>query len=273
MIERLNTIIMLPFFSSKGDASTKVSSKQQQKKQINIRWNSGIFFQVGLLVSLITMLVIVETEWELSTEMAYKAPKELDFTEFVLENYVLEQPVVEVVEPVAPPERKTIVPVIPETFTPVDNSSVLKETKVESSETPVVEVPKVDKPKKELPVLPTSLERVEWVPTFPGCEHLDSNEARKKCLSKKINKFIVRKFDVDRFADHYDSGKPYKIYAQFTIDADGRVVDIYTRGPGPDLEEEAREVLSKLPTMDPGRMQNRTVPVIFQVPIVLSFSN
>ena len=264
---------MLPFFSSKGDATTKVSSKRQQKKQINIHWNSGIFFQVGLLVSLITMLVIVETEWELSSDIAYKAPKEIDLSEFVLENYVLEQPVVEVIEPVEPPKRERVVPVIPETFTPIDNNSKLDESKVESSETPVVEVPKVDKPKKEKPVIPALLDHVERVPTFPGCEHLEANEARKKCLSTKIHAFIVRKFDVDRFADLYESGKPYKVYAQFTIDADGRVANIKTRGPGPDLEDEAREVLEKLPDMDPGRMQNRTVPVMFQVPIVLSFSN
>lgn len=265
---------MLPFSTSRGEPSTKVSSKRQEKKQINIRSHSGLYFQVGLVLSMLCMLVILETDWKLDGSTAYTPPREISLTEFDMKNYVVEQPVVHVVEPEPEPvKREPVKTVNPTSFTPVKNNLNVKETPVKANDT------KFEKPSvgvlttKEEPTGPTSMELVEWVPTYPGCEALTSNEARKECLSKKIRKHIMRKFDVDRFADAYDAGTPYRIYAQFTIGADGSIRDIKTRAPGDDLAAEAESVLSQLPVMDPGRMQDKQVAVMYRIPIVLQFND
>ena len=265
---------MLPLFKSRGEPSTKVSSKRQEKKHINIRSHSGLYFQVGLVVSMLVMLLILETDWKLDGSMAYTPPRELSLTEFDMKNYVVEKPVVHVAEPEPEPvKRNPVKAVNPTAFTPVKNNTDYIETRVKANDGPVENPPVGTLTKKDEPTVPTSMELVEWVPTYPGCEDLTTNDARMKCLSDKIRKHIMRKFDVDRFADLYDAGTPYRIYAQFTIGADGAITDIKTRAPGDDLAKEAESVISKLPIMDPGRMQDKQVAVMYRIPIILQFSD
>lgn len=58
---------MLPSVKNASRAKTKVLSKREEKKRINIRWNSGIFFQVGLIACLLLFLAIIESDWKLSS--------------------------------------------------------------------------------------------------------------------------------------------------------------------------------------------------------------
>jgi len=263
---------MLSFFKTKVEPSTKVSSKRQEKKQINIRSHSGLYFQIGLVLSMLVMLLILEADWQLDGKMSYKPAKELDLVEFSLKNYVIEQPVIEPEAPVKePPKREPQKKVIPVSFTPVKNTANVKETPVKTNDGPVISTGTKTPPKDPTPSGPTTMELVEVVPTFPGCEGLTSNDARIECLSNKIRRHIMRRFDVDQFADRYDAGTPYRIYAQFTIGADGAVTDIKTRAPGDDLAEEAEKVLAGLPEMDPGRMKDKQVAVMYRIPIVLQF--
>ncbi len=107
---------------------------------------------------------------------------------------------------------------------------------------------------------------VEQVPAFPGCK--GNNEQLKKCLNEKIRQFINRKFNTEIAQEMGLSGERVKILTQFTIDKDGRIIQIKTRSKYKDLEEEARRVIQKLPRMQPGKQRGIPVKVTYTLPII-----
>jgi protein TonB len=53
----------------------------------------------------------------------------------------------------------------------------------------------------------------------------------------------------------------------FTIDRDGNVANIKSRGPDKMLEKEAERIIGLLPQMKPGYQRGRPVSVPYSVPI------
>ncbi|GAB5401720.1 MAG: hypothetical protein Aureis2KO_33050 [Aureisphaera sp.] len=260
---------MLPSIKNSDGTETKVLSKREEKKRINIRWNSGLFFQIGLIVSLLLSIAAMEMTWDIEPREFGYAKDDFKFEEVVLGDIIVEP--VKVLEKAAPVVEKR--PVIQKvslasTFTPVTNKTVVVETKTGSSElTNAPVAPKVAVVKKTTPVVTRNVNQVDMVPTFPGCEGLQDNQSKLDCLSSKISAFVGRKFDTEKYSEKY-AGQVLRINVQFTIDASGNVVDIMARSTGKDLEGEAAKVMSKLPQMKPAKDLNENVPVIYRMPIL-----
>lgn len=109
---------------------------------------------------------------------------------------------------------------------------------------------------------------VEEAPIFPGCEAAKDNEARRQCMSEKVNKIVGRTFDSSLGEELGLSGL-FRIYVSFKIQPDGSIAIIGARGPHPKLEEEAIRVVKSFPDMIPGRQGGRAVGVIYSLPITL----
>ena len=90
---------MLPSVKNVSGTKTKVLSKREEKKRINIRWNSGIFFQVGLIACLLLFLAIIESDWKLSSGEIFVPSTNLNLDETYFLAYRLAEPEVETVEP------------------------------------------------------------------------------------------------------------------------------------------------------------------------------
>ncbi len=260
---------MLPSIQNEGSTPSKVLSKREEKKRINVRWNSGLAFQLGLVISMFLVFLVLESTWGLQASAMYEPPKEVDLTEISLDRYVLETPQLEIKPETVVIKKRTVKPAVASNkFKTVTNTSPVNETPVAPTEiTPVMPETGIEKRPKPKKNLVANINSVEIVPVFPGCESLSTNLERKNCMSDKIRAFIGRKFDVDKFTDKY-SGERQVINVQFTIDHKGSVVDILARAPGDDLENEAKRVISKLPKMQPGRQFNQAVDVIYRIPIV-----
>ncbi|WP_052826061.1 M56 family metallopeptidase [Neotamlana nanhaiensis] len=110
---------------------------------------------------------------------------------------------------------------------------------------------------------------VENAPVFPGCENLQTNEERKKCMSEKISEFVAQKFNTDLGNELGLTGRQ-RISVIFKIDEFGSVTtdDIKARAPHKVLEEEAIRVISELPKMTPGTQKGKTVKVPYSLPII-----
>ena len=104
---------------------------------------------------------------------------------------------------------------------------------------------------------------IENAPIYPGCEGQD-NDARKKCMSDKIKKFISENFDTDLASDLTGT---QKINISFKINTSGNVVSINAKASNPKLEAEAKRVTSLLPKMKPGMQQGTPVVVSYGLPI------
>jgi protein TonB len=246
----------------------KELSKREDKRRVNHKWNSRLFFQIGLVVSLIITILVVESTIGLT------------FTKAVAENsdpmmdppaitYVVEKPetVTAIEQKIV--EQKPVIknPVITDVITVLPNTApITMETPVAAIDNPpVVYTPALpDKPVVNSG--PKDINTVEFVPVFPGCESLTSNEERKQCLSDKIRAFIGRKFNSDEFS-YLDSGKTFRIDVQFKIDTKGNITEVRSRAPERSLEQEALRVINLLPPIKPGMQGNMPVEVYYRVPI------
>ena len=111
---------------------------------------------------------------------------------------------------------------------------------------------------------------IEKVPTFPGCEGM-SNEEAKKCMSQKITQLVMENFNT-KVADKDGLTGKQKIYVQFKIDKQGNVANAEARAKSPDLEAEAIRVINKIPQMQPGEHKGQKVGVIYSLPIIFEIN-
>jgi len=108
--------------------------------------------------------------------------------------------------------------------------------------------------------------RIDKIPTFPGCEGMKDEDA-KKCFVQKVSAHVSSQFNTEIAKDLDFFGKQY-IKVQFKIDYTGSIVDIKAKAPHPDLEKEAIRVVSTLPKMTPGEHKGKKVAVKYSLPIL-----
>lgn len=107
---------------------------------------------------------------------------------------------------------------------------------------------------------------VDKIPVFPGCENLSKEEA-KSCVSTKVRDFVANNFNTKLGKQLGLSGEQ-RIQVMFKIDETGNVVDVKARAPHLELQQEAIRVISMLPNMVPGKQDDRSVSVLYSLPII-----
>ena len=112
---------------------------------------------------------------------------------------------------------------------------------------------------------------VQNVPIFPGCDK-GNNEARRKCMSQKITKFIKKEFNTKLAGNLGLSGRQ-RISVIFKIDKNGDVVGVRARAPHPRLVKEATRIVNLLPKMKPGMQLGKAVVVPYSLPIIFQVRN
>lgn len=251
--------------------TTKVPSKRAIKKQINISWNSKIFFQVGLIVSMLAVFFVMELEISKTPIVAatpndtmWEPIRNIDYT--VIKD-VVKAPKVQPKKQVPREVAKAVTPIITQTFEPIANDSNIDEGKIANTDAPVLG----EGGEKVIPTT-TTIVGVEHVPVFPGCESAGDNNAKVACMSSKIRAFIAKRFNTGQF-DYFEPGSMQTIRTFFTIDSNGNIVEIKARAKDKNLEDEARRVISILPVMEPGRQGDTAVNVTYAVPIHFKVNN
>ncbi|GAA4971757.1 energy transducer TonB [Algibacter aquimarinus] len=239
--------------------------KKSQKHDANLRKNSTLYFQVGLIICLLFTYGLFEMTFETDIPEISKRIE-------IVEPFSIEIPIIKPVEPTfdEPIEKKRVKD--PSDYIEVPNETPDEIFKKDPTETVPSEpdfdpnsIPPLEKkPEDDVDIPFTSIEQV---PVYPGCENKKTNDAKRKCMSDKITKLVQRKFDTELANELGLSGKQV-IRTQFKIDNTGKVVDIKTRGTHPDLEKEAERVINIIPEMTPGKQRDINVGVIYSLPIV-----
>ena len=238
------------------------------KHDANLRKNSILHFQIGLLIGLVVTFCVFQIA--LKPLPALKP----DVAEIILDDeiYVL-TPIVQREEPKQEETKKKVNPItLIDVYKKIDDNTEIKSTAEiltpdQSTGDPNLDPGKIDYKEIEVPVGPIDFKKVEMVPIFPGCEGLSTNEERKDCMSEEIDKLVRKNFNANK-ATGYGITGIQKIYVQFKINKEGLVSDVQVRAPHKVLEEEARRVTGLIPQMKPGRQKNKDVEVVFLKPIV-----
>jgi len=177
---------------------------------------------------------------------------------------------------ITPPPPPPPPPPAPEVIEVIEDEEEIEETIIESTETnqeeEIVEIEEiVEAVEEEIADVPFSV--IENVPIYPGCENAGNNAAKKACMSEKVQKFVQKKFDTELANDLGLEAGRQRISVQFKIDRNGNVVNVRARAPHPRLEQEAVDVVSKLPKMVPGKQRGKSVGVLYSLPILFQVEN
>ena len=235
--------------------------------------SSVIFMQLGLILALLAVYFTLEHK-SMVKYAVFETPdssyidKERSIDEIEIERPIIKPPKVDLPKVATP---KIIIPKVIDKIKIIDNSVKEPETKVNSTEIEPNDVVKLTQPvvpvviKKDEPIKTTSMKFVEIVPTFPGCT--GTNEEKRICFNKKINKHVQKYFDIDLAQDLGLNEGKQRISIQFIIDQNGNVVEIKSRAPHKKLAKEAQRIMKKLPKMIPGQQNKKQVRVKFNLPI------
>jgi protein TonB len=231
----------------------------KKNPKANVGRNSSLFFAIGLA------LMLFLTNYAINYKTYDK--EAIDIGQLNLDEELEEEiPITEQIQTPPPPPPP---PAAPEQIEIVEDEVEVEETVIESTEadqeTEIVEVEEVEVEEVEEDIeVPFAV--IENVPVFPGCEK-GNNDAKKKCMSEQIAKFVNKKFNTDLASDLGLSGRQ-RINVIFKIDKTGNIVGIRARAPHPGLEREATRVIGLLPKMKPGKQRGKAVTVPYSLPIV-----
>ncbi|APY08725.1 hypothetical protein BWZ20_10600 [Winogradskyella sp. J14-2] len=246
-----------------GQSSAEV--KKSQKHDANLQKNSTLYFQIGLILCLLTTYGLFEMQFQdKKLEVVFNEPQEIVTIDIVPDFRV--EPVKKKPEPKIKPSKTLAYEI-----TPIKDDKPVIETKVLDFEDPIpisdpIDPNAIKTIEKPVDLEPIDFIAVEEVPVYPGCEKKKTNEDKRKCMSDKISKLVSKKFNTNIAGDHGISGLQ-RIDTQFTVDKNGNVTNIKIRSPHPALEKEAKRVIDKIPSMKPGYQQDKPVGVIYNLPI------
>lgn len=260
-----------------NDKKSKTVSKgsfklsKPQKHDVNLRKNSTMYFQIGLILSLLGTYFFMDMQF-LSHDLNVQNPnQDADMAEtFTLDEYqIYKAPVKkEKTEPQVLQKKKVL---ITKVVKPIDNNYQMQEPTellTELQTTISKPVSKIQPSGKR----EVAVDFVDQVPVFPGCEGLSTNAERKQCLNDKIARLVKRRFDTSIGYDLGLAGQQ-RFFVQFKIDENGNVAGVKTSAQYNELDREAKRVIAKIPKMQPGKQQNKRVAVIYNLPINFQMVN
>ena len=228
-----------------------MTSKKNPQADLNNK--SSFYFAIGLfLVLFISWRAIEYKNWDDDGYGYIALDVDADDDE--------EIPITEQIKTPPPPPP----PPAPEIIEVVEDEEEIEETIIESTETDQEEIVEEVEVVEEDLDLDVPFAIIEDVPLYPGCEKVPKSE-RRNCFQKEIQKHINKNFRYPEIAQ--EMGIQGRVFVQFTIQKDGSISGIRTRGPDKNLEKEANRIISKLPRMTPGKQRGRPVRVPFSIPI------
>ncbi len=233
----------------------------KKNPQADLNRNSRLYFLIGLTL-------VLFTTWRLLEHKTYDTVKTYD-TSFNMEEVLLEEvPQTQTVNTPPPPAP----PTAPAVIEIVDNLEEVEESIIESTESSqemaveefVYRPDDIDVEEVEEDItVPFAV--IEHVPVFPGCEGLSSEAERKACFNQKMQEHVQKQFKYPATA--LELGISGKVFVLFSINSDGYVTNIKTRGPDKLLEEESVRIITALPKMKPGIQRGIPVKVGYSIPI------
>lgn len=237
-----------------------MKAKKNSSKDLN-NYRS-LFLQVGLIL----VLTVTWFSFEWTLPIADQSPNISLNTE---DEFIPEIPEIKPEEPEIPKEK----PKIPEELALVPDDTKAEEPDFLSTEdnqnTAIINYSDIPVAKTD-EVVEVDYINVEQIPLFPACVKLDKKEQRT-CFQSEMTKHVRKNFSYP--PDAIDLQIQGRVYVMFTIDENGRVIDLKLRGPDHRLEAEAQRIIEKLPQFIPGKMGQKNVRVPYSLPINFVLQN
>ena len=204
--------------------------------KISLENKKGMFFQIGLAVTLIA--VLISFEWKSYDKSNYNLG---DLNLDDMEEEIIPITRQEVKPPPPPPPPPEIIEIVE------DEVEIENEVEIEETDTDEDEIVEIEEDDEEFFMV------VENMPEFPGGD-------------LGLMKFIQKNVRYPAIAKEYNiTGK---VYVSFIVNKQGSVTNVkIVRGVDKNLDAEALRVVSLLPKYKPGKQRGKAVRVMFTIPI------
>ena len=209
----------------------------KKNPEISLENKKGLFFQIGLIVTL--LIVLFAFEWKSYEKVDYNLGQ-LNLDD--LEEEIIPITKQEVKPPPPPPPPPEVIEIV-EDDVEIEDEIEIEDT--ESDEDVEIEIEEEDD--EEFFMV------VENMPEFPGGD-------------LGLMKYIQRNVKYPPIAKEYNiTGK---VYVSFIVDKSGAVTNVkIVRGVDKNLDAEALRVVKSLPKYKPGKQRGQPVRVMFTIPI------
>ena len=232
--------------------------------------NSFIFFQIGLIATMLVVLFVLEFNFELKSKKDVVPETIITIDISVPTNFKIIPKMNPIAEnkPNAQPKftnqfKETTKEVPKDKVKPVDNTPKDLDTnapKEPVSENPIKEVPSTK------PETPTVL-NVEELPMFPACRGLSRNE-QLKCFEEQMSKAVAKNAEypeIDR-----ENGKQGRALISFIIDENGKIIDVKAldnKNATPEMKIAAEKAVRKVSKLTPAKQGGKPVRIKYVIPV------
>ena len=232
--------------------------------------NSFIFFQLGLIATMLAVLFVLEFNFELKSKKAVVPETITTIDISVPTNFKIIPKMNPIAEnkPNAQPKftnqfKETTKEVPKDKVKPVDNTPKDLDTnapKEPVSENPIKEVPSTK------PETPTVL-NVEELPMFPACRGLSRSE-QLKCFEEQMSKAVAKNAEypeIDR-----ENGKQGRALISFIIDENGKIIDVKAldnKNATPEMKIAAEKAVRKVSKLTPAKQGGKPVRIKYVIPV------
>ncbi len=239
-----------------------------------VNHNSKLYFQLGLIASLIAVYFVIELKSPISEFVVESKKEVVDISEKPFqETFQVEKEIKEVFEK-AKIEKVPSKPIL-NVFKEIPN------TTIEPIQTDVTSPDDTEDNKLLLKPIETTaavliptenkiIDRwaLEEVPAFKACAKL-KGPARETCFNEQMANFLISNLEYPEKAK--EKGAQESILVEFIINMDGSVSNVKPvfeeKVMNKELEKEALRVIKKLPKFEPGKQAGQPVRVRYTIPI------
>jgi len=209
----------------------------KKNPEISLEKRKGMFFQIGLVATLV--IVLVAFEWKSYEKVEYNLGQ-LNLDD--MEEEIIPITKQEEKPPPPPPPPPEVIEIIE------DDEEIENEVEVEDTESDEDEEIEIEEEDDE-----EFFMVVENMPEFPGGD-------------LGLMKYIQKNVKYPAIAKEYNiTGK---VYVSFIVDKSGKVTNVkVVRGVDKNLDAEAVRVVKSLPKYKPGKQRGKSVRVMFTIPI------
>lgn len=232
--------------------------------------NSFIFFQIGLIATMLVVLFVLEFNFELKSKKAVVPETITTIDISVPTNFKIIPKMNPIAEnkPNAQPKftnqfKETTKEVPKDKVKPVDNTP--KDLDTNTPKEPVSENPIKEFPSTK-PETPTVL-NVEELPMFPACRGLSRNE-QLKCFEEQMSKAVAKNAEypeIDR-----ENGKQGRALISFIIDENGKIIDVKAldnKNATPEMKIAAEKAVRKVSKLTPAKQGGKPVRIKYVIPV------
>lgn len=239
--------------------------------------NSFIYFQLGLIAVMITVLFALEFNFKEENKI-YSASSKISLPDDIIFTYnpkiesKIETKKVVVSKPVAKVNVPKIINEFKETKEEV-NDEIIKESAHQESNT-TNENSSESNNESSLESSNGNGEKenevfvvVEFLPRFPSCINVSTN-SQKDCFDTELQKEIFKHLKYP--AKDLENKKEGTVFVQFVVDEKGNFTSVKTvenNRATNDMRAAVENAVKKLPKIIPAKQGDRNVKVIYTIPI------